>query len=138
MSTLSEVWGQVEAMLSAGISVIPVRDREAVYQGRILKPKVPFKDWKIYQTHIITKEQLWHDLEQYNTSAVAMVCGKVSGNLEAIDIDVKYQPGIDAQLFAAIKDLYPDIGRRLRVHRSPSGGYHLLYRTDSEVPGNAQ
>lgn len=139
MSTLAAVWSQVESLLNAGISVIPVRDKESVYQGRIFKPKIPFKDWKIYQSEIITKEQLWHDLEKFNTNAIAMVCGTVSGNLEAIDIDVKYQAGIDAQLFAAIKEFYPDIGAKLRVHRSPSGGYHFLYRvSDATIPGNCQ
>lgn len=61
--------------------------------------------------------------------APIIICGKASGNLMAIDIDIKYGPGIDARYFKAIQDIYPDLWKRLRIHRTPSGGYHILYRT---------
>lgn len=130
--TLSAVWGQVEAMLAAGVSLIPVRDKEE--EGK--PPKTPYARWKDYQSRIITAEELWHEMEHHNTTAVAMICGKVSGNLEAIDIDVKNWAGIDGLLFSAIRDLYPELFAALRIHSTPSGGYHVLYRTEGIVPGN--
>lgn len=61
--------------------------------------------------------------------APIIICGKGSGHLVVIDIDVKHMPGIDAKFFLAIQQTYPDLWKRLRIHRTPSGGYHILYRT---------
>jgi len=58
-----------------------------------------------------------------------------------IDIDVKYKPGIDGTLFSDLKQLYPDLYSKLRINKTPSGGYHILYRIESgqnQVPGNTK
>jgi hypothetical protein len=128
-STLSAVWEQVTDLLAAGVSIIPVRDQEQ--EGK--PPKSPYAKWKEFQGRIITPEELWHDMEHFNTSAVAIVCGEVSGNLEAIDIDVKNWPGIDALFFEAIREIYPSLWERLRIHSTPSGGYHVLYRCHEPI-----
>lgn len=125
--SLSAVWQEVTDLLAAGVSIIPVRDREQ--EGK--PPKTPYFQWKQFQQRIIQPEELWHAMETQNTSAVAIICGKVSGNLEAIDIDVKNWPGIDAMLFASIRDLYPDLWSSFRIHATPSGGFHILYRTEN-------
>jgi hypothetical protein len=144
MQQLQAIWQQIEAYLSDNISLIPVRDKDQILpSGTTLKAKTPCGNkaqgttWQQYQKRIITKEELWHKMEQYNTTAVAMVGGIISGNLEIIDIDVKFNPGIDAILFSDIARFYPDLFARLRIHRTPSGGYHLLYRVSGGVvPGN--
>jgi hypothetical protein len=122
-------------MLSSGLSLIPVRDKP---QGD--RPaKTPYQGWKKHQSEIITLATLWGEMEHYNTEAVAIICGAVSGNLEIIDIDVKYKPGIDAVLLTDIRSLYPALFSRLRIHKTPSGGYHILYRIapgGNSVPGN--
>jgi hypothetical protein len=139
MQSLQSIWQQIETLLSQNISLIPVRDKEEkIPDGSIRYAKTPYgKSWKAYQSRIIDKNELWHSMEQYHTTAVAMVGGKVSGNLEIIDIDVKYNVGIDAILFSDIAKFYPELFQKLRIHRTPSGGYHILYRIwDGEVPGN--
>lgn len=136
---LTPVWSQVEQLLSDSVSVIPVRDKDEVASdGTTFIRKSPYKKWKQYQTRIATKEELFYMMEQYNTTAVATICGKVSGNLEVIDIDVKWLPGIDARYFNDIRTMYPDLYARLRINKSPSGGYHLIYRVEQSftVPGN--
>lgn len=138
---LKPVWSQVEVLLSDGISVIPVRDRdETLADGGIAIKKSPYRKWKQFQSRIATKQELFYLIEQYNTSAVATICGRVSGNLEVIDIDVKWLPGIDARYFNDIRTLYPDIYNKLRIHKSPSGGYHLIYRVENSfvIPGNGK
>lgn len=139
MSTLSQVWSQVENLLADGISLIPVRDKdEKTKYGDILVAKSPYGKWKEFQIRQINKDELWREMEQRDTTAVAIVCGKISGNLEALDIDVKFYPGIDAILFKDIKTFYPEIYSKLRIHKTPSGGYHIPYRVDHNhpVPGN--
>lgn len=136
MITLKQIWDQVEIMLQDGLSLIPVRDKQ---DGDKL-PKTPCqRSWTPYQTTIIDKGFLYSEMEKYDTTAVAIVCGPVSGNLEVIDIDSKYKEGISAELFTRIKDVLPELYAKIRVHKTPSGGYHILYRIENppeEFPGN--
>ena len=135
MSTeLLPVWHEIEMYHKAGISIIPVRDHDDAYGVA----KSPFGgSWKLYQFEIIALDTLFDLMDvKFNTKAVGIVGGKVSGNLEIIDIDVKYFPGIDAVLFTDLKTLYPDIFARLRIHKTPSGGYHILYRCAEVIEGN--
>ena len=131
---LLPVWSEIEKYIDAGISVIPVRDKDDSFGVA----KSPFgKSWKEYQEKIIEKDILFYLMDvKYETTAIGIVGGKVSGNLEIIDIDVKYKPGIDATLFQDIKTLYPSLLDRLRIHKSPSGGFHILYRCEEPVEGN--
>lgn len=137
-NTLTAVWQQVESLLQQGLSLIPVRDKPSISNGKELPAKTPYRGWKEYQAKKITVAELWHQMaEQFDTTAVAIIGGKVSGNLEIIDIDVKNWPGIDAKLFSDLLMLYPDLWHRLRIHKSPSGGYHILYKIlEGIVPGN--
>ena len=117
--SLSAVWEQVTDLLAAGVSLIPVRDREQ--DGK--PPKTPYAQWKQFQSRIIGLDELWHAMEHHGTMAVAMICGEVSGNLEVIDIDVKNWSGIDARYFEAIREIYPALWQSLRIHSTPSGGF---------------
>lgn len=134
MSELLPVWSEIEKYIDTGISVIPVRDKTDAFG----QAKAPYgRSWKEFQNRIITKEELFDLMDvKYNTTAIGIVCGKVSGNLEILDIDVKYKPGIDATLFTDLKEIYPDIFHKVRVHKSPSGGYHIIYRCEEPVPGS--
>lgn len=133
MPNLTEVWSKIEWLINNGISIIPVRDKD---DGEFLA-KTPYRGWKKHQSEIIALPELWAQMDEHNTEAVASICGKVSGGLEIIDIDVKYKPGIDAVIMSDLRALYPDIFNRLRIHKTPSGGYHILYRVkDHEIPGN--
>lgn len=131
-TSFSAVWSEIQKLLPQGLSVIPVRDKPDDTHAA----KTPYPKWKEYQNRCINEHELFAQLEQFNTSAIAIICGKISGNLEVIDVDVKNEPGIDATLFDEIKTLYPNLWHALRIHKSPSGGFHLLYRVLGEVPGN--
>lgn len=132
MPSFSAVWSEIQKLLPQGLSIIPVRDKaDEKYAA-----KTPYPKWKEYQNRQILEHELYNQLETFNTGAIAIICGKISGNLEVIDVDVKNYPGIDAVLFDEIKTLYPNIWHSLRIHRSPSGGYHILYKVLGEVPGN--
>lgn len=132
MPTFTAVWSEIQKLLPQGLSIIPVRDKDE----KDRPAKTPYQGWKEYQNRQITEQELYDQLEKHNTSAIAILGGKISGNLEIIDIDVKHHPGIDALLFDAIRSLYPNLWHVIRIHRSPSGGYHLLYKVHGEVPGN--
>ena len=76
-----------------------------------------------------------HDLS--NCEAVGLVCGKLSNNLEVIDIDTKYD--LTGKLFDRYKRLIHNVDENLLnkivVQKTKSGGYHFIYRC-STISGN--
>lgn len=136
-NNLADVWFEVENLLNQNISVVPVRDKDSIYNGKLYQAKTPYKEWKTYQYEIIDRAVLFQEMTSKDTTAIAMICGAISGNLEVIDFDVKYKPGIDAVVLSAMRELYPDIFAKLRSHRTRSGGTHLVYRiAEHEVPAS--
>lgn len=76
-----------------------------------------------------------HDLS--NCAAVGLVCGKLSGNIEVIDIDLKYD--ITGKIFENYKRLIHSVDdtllNKIIVQKTKSGGYHFIYRC-SVIAGN--
>lgn len=96
----------------------------------ITKGKRPIlKNWQI-STDV-------HDLS--NCYGVGLVCGKLSGNLEVIDIDCKYD--LTKMLFESYKRMIheadPTLLSKLVVQATMNGGFHLIYRC-SEIGGNVK
>lgn len=100
-----------------GLQFIPVDER---------KRPIP-KDWQ--------KVKVQHDLSA--AKAVGLVCGSLSGGVEVIDIDTKYD--LTGNLFDNYKRLIHEIDAtllaKLVVQRTKSGGYHFIYRC-AKVEGN--
>jgi hypothetical protein len=102
---------------TVGVQVIPINEK-----------KVPIvKQWE--------QSTLRHDLSQ--CYGVGIVCGSISGNLEAIDIDLKYD--LTGKLFSeyqkTVIKVCPGLLQRLVVQKTTSGGYHLIYRCEI-IDGN--
>jgi hypothetical protein len=137
MTTFQQTWQSAEYYLDNGISVIPVRDKPQSFNGREYPVKSAYP-WAKWQKEIISKGELLHLMtDKYDTKGFGIVGGSVSGNLEIIDIDVKNWPGIDSRLFQDIRAMFPQLFDKLRIHQSPSKGYHILYRiSDHQTEGN--
>lgn len=110
-----------KSYLSANLSCLPAA-RERKY------PTVG--SWKTWATRLPThiEVEAWfanrHD-------ALCIVAGAVSGNLECVDFDN------GGELFQAWKDIVdPGLFSALVIERTPSGGYHALYRCEGPVEGN--
>ncbi len=109
----------------AGLSVLPVE----------LPSKKPcgIGSWKQLQQTIATEDEI--NLWFVNDSVeIAIVCGKVSGNLEVIDFDEKYN--IDAETLLdrfkkIINELSPGLMEKLVIEKTVSGGYHVIYKCDT-------
>ena len=103
----------------SGLSIIPIGEK-----------KLPIGSWKKNQTELI---------EPAFTSCIGIgiVCGKVSGGVECIDIDSKYD--LTGNLFDNYKNLINEIDKdllkKLVVQSTPSGGYHFVYRCET-IEGN--
>lgn len=86
--------------------------------------------WKDFQTKPANDAQLKWMFNHPAAFGIAVVTGKVSGNIEVIDIDSKYdlEGGIMNRLCEAIKSDDQDLIHKLVKVRSHSGGYHFYYR----------
>lgn len=105
-------------LIDAGFSVIPV------------KGKHPTVRWEQYQHG----RPMWHGNGQDAVfdvaDGLAVICGKVSGNLECLDFD-------DPHAFEQFKTFAPkEIVDKCYYQITPSGGSHLVYRCEQEVEGN--
>lgn len=105
-----------------GISVTLTDDR-----------KVSIGSWKEFQTRFITPEEIASraDIAQ----GIAIICGKISGNLEVIDIDLKYD--VTGKLWNELLEAIPEpLMNKMVVAKTKSNGYHLYYRCTSVSPNS--
>lgn len=110
--------------IKAGLSVIATDNNK-----RALFP------WKKYQEAIITEAEFREQLSHDKAAGVAIICGAVSGGLEVVDIDTKYD--ITGTLFDRMESELKDQGiwPKLLIIKTRSGGYHLYYRCEV-IEGN--
>ena len=107
--------------LAAGLSVLPARKDEK-------RPAVG--SWKTWTQRLPNEYEIkaWFG---NHPDAVCIVAGRVSGHLECIDFDNH------GELFDSWKkSVEPALFARLVVERTPSGGYHVLYRCSDSISGN--
>lgn len=108
---------EAERLLGLGFSVIPVSG-----------DKRPLIKWDTYKTRLMDKSELsCFD----KAEGIAIVCGEVSGNLECIDLDVKYDIDGSCDDFLSSVINYGPV-----IQQTPSGGYHVIYRTTQKPEGN--
>lgn len=102
-----------------GLSVIPIGEK-----------KLPIGSWKKNQSELI--EPTFTKCE-----GIGIVGGAVSGGLECIDVDTKYD--LTGTLFERYKNLINETDssllKKLVVQKTPTGGYHFVYRCE-QVEGN--
>lgn len=90
--------------------------------------------WKLLQTEQITDEAI----EATTWNQIGIVTGKVSGNLEVVDVDCKNHPEpliLKKNLSAAIKETFPLIEKLFLIIKTVNNGFHIVYRCD-EIEGN--
>lgn len=114
--------------------------RQAGLQALPSQPgKRPISNWKEYQHGLLTEQGL---IDLFNThtdkvAGVGLVVGKISGGLEVIDVDVKYD--ITGTLYEDFKrlidDNLPELSESWAIGRTKSGGYHIYYRS-ADIAGN--
>ena len=108
--------------LDYGVNVIAVNDnKQAIFP------------WKVYQDRRITAEEISAQMADPRAKGLAVICGAVSGGLEVIDIDTKYET---YPLWDAIKAKIPTkLLGRLQIVQTKSGGIHLYYKCEV-IEGN--
>jgi len=107
-------------MVTAGFSVIPT--------GADKKASTP---WKPYQDRLMTAAEVNEHFSR--AERIAIISGKISGNLECLDFDDPrvYQPFLDL-----LEVRRPGLAGKLLKRQTPSGGFHLIFRCTNPVSGN--
>jgi len=99
--------------------------------------KRALQQWKRYTEQLPTEQELQDMFNYHRCECVAIICGEVSGRMEVIDVDCKYD--ITGTLFQdfmqAIMDADPQLAQRLVLGTTRGGGYHIFYRCQS-IDGN--
>jgi hypothetical protein len=107
--------------IAANISVIGVDEHNRA-----------FIKWTKVQHALPTEEDIQAHFTHKRCVGIAIVCGAISGNLEVIDIDCKYD--ITGTLYedycAAIREESPELLEKLPKERSRNGGYHFYYKCE--------
>lgn len=120
--------------LAEGISVVPVANDGS---------KRPALSWQKYQEQLPTADELllWF---KHDVDGIGVITGKVSGNLEMLELEGRAVAGkmhLDIAEIANNSNL-GDLWQRLNagyVEITPSGGLHWLYRIiDGEISGNTK
>ena len=112
-------------LAALGFSVIPVNSYKEATAA-----------WKPYQEKAPDPFQI-NDLFSVNTFGLAVIAGKVSGNLEVIDEDSKYDltGTMHGEFEAQVKEQMPGLYERLFIQKTTSGGHHFPYFCET-IEGN--
>lgn len=112
-----------KSLISLGYSVIPV--------DSLKRPMVSFK--RSGYTQNLPGSEL--DVLYSKSHGIAVIAGRVSGNLLCVDVDLKYDISGDlmTRLRERLVESIPDFFKRVVLQRTQSGGYHLIFRCSADV-----
>ena len=88
--------------------------------------------WKKYQTTLIAIDEIEEQFNNINTKGLAVICGSISGGLEVIDLDLKYD--LTGTLYDRLIEECPKL-KDLYTIKTKSGGYHFYYYCE-QIEGN--
>jgi len=121
---MSNINNIAKELIRAGLSVIPLNEYKTA--------TIP---WKQYQGVIMLEEEV----DNYFTGApsLGIVCGSISGSLEVIDVDTKYDltGNLWREFSSLLKDNLLETYEKLLIAQTKSGGYHVYYKAEN-IQGN--
>jgi hypothetical protein len=115
----------------AGFAILPVKTNK--------RPDI--ETWTRYQETKPSRSEIrgWFNGSKPNTTGVAIISGKVSGSIEVIDVDVKYDltGSLMADFCGLVKEHLPKLFPKLVVAKTINKGFHILIRVPTEaIEGN--
>ncbi len=130
MSHLTFAFAQ--AYLGAGFSVIPCLQGQKWPAGHLLPEVDGSHTWRMFQERQPTLAELHAWFVTGGADAIAIIGGRVSGNLEILDFD---DPTTLEPWEALVNSHAPDLLSYLPLVQTPSGGWHVYYQA-VEIAGN--
>ena len=88
--------------------------------------------WKQYQYAIIADSDMRREFQQPRVNGIAVICGSISGSLEGIDIDSKYDlsGSLSSDYLTAIRIQNRDLFDQLVIASTKNNGIHIYYRCE--------
>jgi hypothetical protein len=113
--------------LSLNLSIIPLKSDKS--------PAVA--NWKPFQSERMQPDKIPSFFQGEMVEAIGIICGEISGNLEVIDVDCKYDNtgSLWNDLKGLICDNLPDVYDRLVIASTKNKGYHIYYKCEV-IEGN--
>jgi hypothetical protein len=129
----------------AGLSIVPIsRDGSKLPASRLLPEEIDEASgeinrvWKPFQSRIATEQEVRGWCDRPKPPGIAIVGGRVSGNLEHLDFD-EDAATIFPQWCDLVESECPGLVDRLSTRDTPKDGYHVSYRcTEVTIPGNTK
>lgn len=114
-----------EEYLMAGLNPMPLKENKS--------PNLPVGHPYLYEENLD-----YVNFDSKYTSKIGVACGKVSSNLLCIDFDCHQGQNIEAvfnsyintQAFKFLVTL-----KKVSVYKTPSGGFHIIFRTETPLKG---
>lgn len=119
---MNEILKAALSYVDAGLSILPA--------GKDKRPTVT--EWTSFMKQIPSHDKV-KVLFSKNSTNIAAVGGKVSGNLEILDFD--FMAEALATWVSNVQEQDPNLFAKLVFERSPRGS-HVIYRADAVIPGN--
>jgi hypothetical protein len=137
-----EIQKAAHELINTGFSVVPFSISK---KGDTWDKTARLSEWIALRTHPLTAHEFMQLAAQGHTrngtleltpgvsiNGIAIICGKPSGCLEAIDVDTKNDKSgklwetlsISIQTDPILEGIY----KELIIERSVSGGYHIIYK----------
>jgi hypothetical protein len=115
------VYLAAKELISKGFQVIPIVKGE----------KAPANIKDVYK--LLSNPIHDHNINYYFRDRDVDIGLILTDEMEFLDIDEKYKPGITSRFLKALEFSWPELYEKLVIHHTKTGGCHLLYR--SEVIG---
>lgn len=113
-----------------GVSFLPVADDKRPKRN----PDGQCMNWAVYQTRVPSKTEAVGLMN--GAFGVGVIGGTVSGNLETVDFEDYKAPVYEEWKSLVTAHNLGDVLAKCYVETSVRGGWHVLYRCESEVAGN--
>jgi hypothetical protein len=116
---------------AAGFATLPVNTAK--------RPTV--EAWTHYQHTKPSQSEIsnWFNGSKPETTGLAIIAGKVSGNVEVLDIDCKYDltGALMEDFCSLVKEHLPELFAKLVIAKTVNKGFHVLFRVPVEsIQGN--
>lgn len=132
------LWDSLKDYVADGYSVMPVRMEDDEYNGRKLPPKSPLFSFRSKSNKTKDLDYLFNIMNIQSVEVGFALCtGSLSKNLEVIDIDEKYNPGITKEYLSSIETTYPELYKKLRITGTINHGAHIPYHLN-QIPEGSQ
>lgn len=112
-------YAAAQSLIENNIEVLPLK-------AGTKEPSDEIRDVAKFRQHPIHSKNLMFYFDRPNIEIAIML----RQNMEVIDVDSKHKAGLSEEFLNAIKKGWPELYDKLVISKTPTGGLHILYRSE--------